>query len=81
MKMWINDAKNYIKLSRVSTSLLIVEEVLFKTSVLATVNDCAVVLFASVRLPLAMTPILLFLHQVLIKHFLISDLVVIHLIV
>ena len=65
---------------RSGSSLLIIEEVLLEAGVLAAINDSAVVLLASVGLPLAMPAILLFLHQVLIKHFLISDLVI-HLIV
>ena len=56
------------------------KEVLFQTGVLAAVNDGAVVLLASMRLSLTMAPVLLLLHQVLIKHFLIAYLVV-HLIV
>ena len=64
-----------------SLLLIIVEEVLLEARVLAAVDNCAVVLLASVWLALAVPAILLFAHQVLIKHFLISDLVVIHLIV
>ena len=51
------------------------EEVLFETRVLAAIDNRAVMLLTTVGLPLSMSTVL-FLHKVLIEHFLVADLVI-----
>lgn len=60
-------------------SFLVVEKVLLEAGVLTAIDNGAVMLLAPVWLisiTMAMMMILLLLHQVLIKHFLVADLVV-----